>query len=40
MTVPATVFHALVWIGYIGVTAGSLYLLVVLIREWIRKEIW
>jgi hypothetical protein len=40
MTVPGAVFHVLVWTGIAGVTAGGLYLLIVLIREWIRKEIW
>jgi len=34
------VFTAAVWAAYICVGAGSLYLLVVLVREWIRRELW
>jgi hypothetical protein len=40
MQIPEEVFTAAVWAAYVSVGAGSLYLLVVLVREWIRRELW
>lgn len=40
MKIPSDVFTIAVWAAYAGVAAGALYLLVVLVREWIRRELW
>jgi len=40
MHIPEEVFTIAVWAAYISVAAGSLYLLIVLVREWIRRELW
>ena len=40
MMVPAEVFSALLW-GALGVVAlAAVYLLVVLVREWLAGELW
>lgn len=40
MQIPEDVFTIAVWTAYVGVAAGSLYLLIVLAWEWIRRELW
>jgi hypothetical protein len=40
MRIPEDIFTVAVWAAYISVGAGSLYLLIVLVREWIRRELW
>ena len=40
MTISQTVFTIAIWAAYAGVAAGGSYLLIVLVREWIRKELW
>ena len=40
MTIPAFVLSSLVWAAYLLVAAGSLYLLIVLVKEWLTGDIW
>jgi hypothetical protein len=40
MILPEGLFGVAVIAAYVGVSLGSGYLLVVLVREWIRKELW
>lgn len=40
MQIPKEIFTIAIWSAYICVGAGSLYLLIVLVGEWIRRELW
>ena len=40
MQVPQMVFDAGLWFAIAAVTAGAVYLLIVLVREWRRGELW
>ena len=40
MQIPLSVFTAGLWLALMGVAAGALYLLVILIREWRSDSLW
>ena len=40
MQVPQLVFEVGLWAALAAVGAGAVYLIVVLVREWRRKELW
>jgi len=40
MIISADLFTIGIWVAYAGVSVASLYLLIFLVREWKRKELW
>jgi len=40
MIVPSALFSFALWLALGGVAAGAVYLVVVLVREWLAKELW
>jgi hypothetical protein len=40
MTIAGSLFSVLLWGALVVVALAALYLLAVLIREWLRGEIW
>lgn len=40
MQIPLSIFVIALWASLGAVAAGALYLLVVLLKEWARKELW
>lgn len=40
MTIPQTLFSVALWAAVVVIALAATYLLVVLVREWIRGELW
>lgn len=40
MTIPVSLLAVAVWVAIAGVAGGSLYLLIVLLREWKNRSLW
>ena len=40
MQIPEVVFSALLWLAIGCVSAATLYLLVVFVREWLSDDLW
>lgn len=40
MTIPAVILSFSIWLAILGVAGGAIYLGVIAIRDWRRRELW